>query len=128
MRAWSLLALCLALSGAAAAVPFVRDTWQQDGVRDFARRVAPAGPDPYNCKAFNFTQRVDHFDRRNTRTFLQRYYVCDGLWRNRAPGSREPLFVYFGECLLWCARWLSHCWDRGDSAGSGALPTGEEAL
>ena len=99
MRVWAILAVCLALAGAAAAVPLRRDTWQQDGVREFARRVAPAsaGADPYNCKNLTFAQRVDHFDRSNQRTFQQRYYLCDGMWRNRAPGSREPLFVYFGE-------------------------------
>ncbi len=98
MRVWGPLALLLALATAAASAPEWHDTWQQDGVKQFQRRVAPAGPgaDPYNCKPFNFTQRVDHFDRKNQRTFQQRYFLCDGVWRNRAPGSREPLFVFFG--------------------------------
>ena len=101
MRPWSLLAVFLALAAAAAAGPVRQGQWQEDAVRDFTRRVAPAGAgaDPYNCQPFNFTQRVDHFDRKNKRPFLQRYYLCDGVWRNRAPGSREPLFVYFGACL-----------------------------
>ncbi len=90
-------------------------------MRAFSRRVAPAGAgaDPYNCQPFNFTQRVDHFDRKNQRTFKQRYYLCDGLC---APGSRKPLFVYFGAHGVWDCMGPPASQRTSDWCDSNAMP------
>lgn len=105
---WRLALLCLAAATATCA-PLVaasplRDRWQEEGVTEFLAThrmgggggggAGPAAADPMNCQNRTFTQRLNHFNRRDSRTWLQRYYVCDGYWRRSA---KEPLFVFLGE-------------------------------
>lgn len=89
------LAVALCLAGTAPVAAQVHDDWQAEGVREFARRTAAAAvaDSPFNCSTFNFTQRLDHFNPADTRTWQQRYYVCNGYWHK---GAREPLFAYLG--------------------------------
>lgn len=54
--------------------------------------VGDAPPVP-GCTTYFYSQRVDHFNRRDTRRFEQRYTLCDAYW-NR--GAKEPIFMYLG--------------------------------
>ncbi|KAI9011691.1 serine carboxypeptidase S28-domain-containing protein [Hyaloraphidium curvatum] len=61
----------------------------------------PALPQPYldaNCTVFNFTQRIDHFNARDERTFAQRVYVCDAYFpRDPAAAAKQGnLLVFLG--------------------------------
>src|SRR3546814_73959 len=50
-----------------------------------------AREDPY---AKSFDQRVDHFDRSNTNSFAQRYFINDTFWQG--PDSSAPVFLCVG--------------------------------
>lgn len=66
-----------------------------------AARLPAEAPTPYNdfdCVTRNFTQKLDHFNGSDTRTFNQLIYVCPKAWPTdpATAAKNGSLFVFLG--------------------------------
>lgn len=69
---------------------FQHATGKQDSLRK-GEKISDKVDSPFS---YYFTQTLDHFDRANTATFQQRYFLNTTYWRG--AGSKAPVFLCVG--------------------------------
>ena len=68
-----------------------------------------------NYKELYFTQKLDHFNVGDTRTFQERYLVNDDYWNQNAPnpgpillytGNEGDITLFYDNTVSICANWM----------------------
>ena len=89
----SLLVLCTLYPGTPSAARFGHTNFHTELERQYELGLRQRPSVSGNVQAFTITQPLDHFDRLNTATYEQTYWVSEQWW---SGASSSPVFLYLG--------------------------------